>query len=81
MMPAYVPVLRGAWRTSGLSAQAIAELAGISENTVYLVMGGRRKVRIDSVLAIASVLRVQALPVGVPLTSESASPTSNRPTA
>lgn len=62
-MPSYVMILRMAWHQSGLSAAQIGARCGVSPNTVYLVMNGRRKVRVDSVLAIASALGVSALPV------------------
>lgn len=65
-MPPYVVALREAWRRSGLSAAHIAARADVSEGTVYLVLAGRRRVRVDSVLAVANALGVNVLPVSSP---------------
>lgn len=64
-MPSYVPVLRRAWHESGLSAAHVAARAEMSERSFYHVLGGRRKVRYESVAAIASALNVSTLPVTV----------------
>ena len=69
-MPPYVVALREAWRRSGLSAAHIAARAGVSDGTVYLVLEGQRKVRIDSVLAVANALGVNILPVSRPIHTE-----------
>lgn len=67
-MPSYVPVLRRAWHASGLSAAHVAARAELSERAFYHVLGGRKKVRFESVAAIAAALDVSTLPVTVRVT-------------
>ena len=71
-MAPHVAALRHAWKRSGLTLAQIGARCGRSTNTVYLVMGGKRQVRADSVLAVAAVLGLASIPVPA-----SAFPTSN----
>lgn len=52
-----VPVLRRAYRDSGLTFAQIADLAGVHENTVINVMGGK-ETRWKTLRAICDVLDI-----------------------
>lgn len=61
-MAPHVVVMRKAWRESGLTLAAIAELSDLSENTVLNVLGGRNA-RWSSLSAVCRVLRVTTLQI------------------
>jgi transcriptional regulator with XRE-family HTH domain len=50
--------LRRAWKRSGLTQPQIAARAGVSENTVIRVLGGK-DVRTYSLIAVATVLEAR----------------------
>ena len=62
-MPPYVIALRRAWESSGLTLEQVGARCEMAPSTVYRVLNGRRKVRVDSVIAVAAVFGISALPI------------------
>ncbi len=46
-------------KRSGLSQQALAELAGVGKNLVYELEGGKQTVRLENLLKVLRVLNIE----------------------
>lgn len=46
-------------KRSGLSQQALAELAGVGKNMVYELEGGKLSVRLENLLKVLRVLNIE----------------------
>ncbi len=46
-------------KRSGLSQQALAELAGVGKNLVYELEGGKQSVRMENLLKVLAVLNIE----------------------
>lgn len=59
MQPRFADVILFHRRRSGLSQQALAEMAGVGKNMVYELESGKQSVRLENLLKVLAVLNIE----------------------